>query len=179
MVYCFDVPFEQNPFIWKQDFTGKIQGKVLTYPLNLRPDYSNDVQTLFNTEAFYTSVSTYFEQTDDTLYHYYPETDNLKPVFSLNMGKQKHNHHYINTPLNIFVGLSSGVNKNNGPYSTARYDLMKVDKQTHDVQIRYGHICTWIEPTELMNDLDEVLATTELKQEVSVLCAAWQNSYCI
>ena len=62
MVYCFDVPAGQSPFVWKQDFEGNIKGKIHSYPYTLKPDFGNDVQTMFNTEAFYTSVSAGFEQ---------------------------------------------------------------------------------------------------------------------
>ena len=55
IIYCFDVPAGQSPFVWKQDFKGNIKGRVNYYPYTLKPDFGNDVQTMFNTEAFYTS----------------------------------------------------------------------------------------------------------------------------
>ena len=37
MVYCFDVPAGQSPFVWKQDFEGNIKGKIHSYPYTLSP----------------------------------------------------------------------------------------------------------------------------------------------
>ena len=185
MVYCFDVPAGQSPFVWKQDFEGNIKGKIHSYPYTLKPDFGNDVQTMFNTEAFYTSVSAGSEQLEgmnDTLYHYYPETDVLTPVFYADFGKEGHQHRYLNTPLNYYVGLSSGYTNDRGPFTTLDYTVIKVDKKTHEAsyiklfsrgygglsldlyyaQFRFGYFYLWMEPIELKEQLSQILKLSEM-----------------
>jgi hypothetical protein len=197
IIYCFDVPAGQSPFVWKQDFKGNIKGRVNYYPYTLKPDFGNDVQTMFNTEAFYTSVSAGYEQLEgmkDTLYHYCQETDLLVPVFSVDFGKEGQMHRYLNTALNYYVGLFSGYVANNGPYTTLDYKVIRVEKKTHKAsyiklfsrdygklpldlyyaQFRYGYFFLWMEPSELKEQLLSVLKSSKIdmaiRSKIKQLC---------
>lgn len=188
-VYCFDVPFGNKPFIWKQNLEGTILGEMKYYPYELRADYGNAVQTLYNTDFFYTSVTAGFEQLElkkDSLYHYYPQTNELKPIFSIDFGDKGQQYSYINTPLNFYVRLYIGRTDKNSQYTTARTELIKVDKQTHEgcyiklfsqsygslpinlyySQFRYGYFYTWMEPIELKEQLADVLESSPMDASI-------------
>lgn len=186
IVYCFDVPFGNAPFIWKQNLDGEIKGEVKYYPYAVAPDFGNDVQTLYNTNSLYTSVFVYARTANmkDSLYHYYPETNQLKPIFSISFADKKQSYSYINTPLNFYVQLYIGYTDKNSMYTTVRTEFIKIDKQTRQgcfmrlssksygnlpinlyyAQFRYGYFYTWMEPVELREQLADIIESSTMDE---------------
>lgn len=77
------LPFEGiKSAVWQQDFNGKILGEVAAGHLTLTPDYSNEVLAGNNTSDFDYSLLSW-QGEPDTLYHFLPAEQRLKPVFTI------------------------------------------------------------------------------------------------
>lgn len=80
------LPFgNSKTIVWQQDFKGNILREVDATPFGGYDDYSNEVYSGQNTDAFDFSIFHWAEQ-EDSLYHYNTEQNRLVPVFTANFG---------------------------------------------------------------------------------------------
>lgn len=85
------LPFKGYPWVaWVQDFEGHLIDSIpAPAHLSVVPDFSNEIMTGQNTDAFDLFVSTYWERRPDTLYHYLVSESRLQPCFTLDLKKRE------------------------------------------------------------------------------------------
>ena len=100
------LPFPDTPsIIWKQDFEGHIIQEVPAGHLTIRPDYSNEVGSSFNTSQVIFSLFLW-TPIADTLYHYHENTNTIHPEFTVKFKDEIPQHGYTELPNHYLVDVS-------------------------------------------------------------------------
>lgn len=190
-VTVFNLPFKgkQTRLCWIQDFSGTILQEVLAQHHALRPDFSNEIESYRNSEAFDFKLSPYIQTKQDTLYHYDTIQNCLTPVFTLNTPvKNDEIYSYVELPSHYLASIKtikSGANTDN---DIANISLILADKANHKSQyirvlndylgnwevdpmylthfIRNGYFVYKMEPVELKEKLQLALNNGNLSSEL-------------
>ncbi len=174
---------------WVQDFKGNFIKKVNAGNLALRPDFSNEVMSSNNTSNYDFSLLEFWQNKQDTLFHYDTKNNILKPVFTLDapIKKGKVLYSYMELP-NHFWAFVKTIVKNEYGSGIGESKLITVNKKTKKAQyvnivndflggweiatsklsfcIRNGYFTYNLEPTELKMLLEEALEKNNLKPDV-------------
>lgn len=131
-VSVFMLPFMGSPVVaWTQDFKGNMIDSIPAGAFAVPPDFSNEVLSNKNTNAFDCSLFTFAEQRPDSLYYYKVAENRLDPKFTLDFkDKPWKIHWYEELPLH-FIGTVA-VEKRLSDYITVSDEHKKfiVDKKT-------------------------------------------------
>ncbi len=104
-VSVFLLPFSNIPVVaWTQDFEGNEIGSIPAGHLSVQPDYSNEVNSNKNSDAFDCSLFTFFELRPDSIYHYNTKDNILEPVFTLDFKNLTRKIHWYYELPNHFIG---------------------------------------------------------------------------
>ena len=136
-VTVINLPFsKEEPIAWVQDFKGNIYQKIAAKHLALRPDYSNEIITSHNTQAFDFNILAFIQRQSDTLYHFDRQENKIIPKLTLNAPRQpgKIIYSYLELPLDYFIRLST-IQMGNNPYTDiSNTSFAQVNKKTQQSQ---------------------------------------------
>lgn len=117
------LPFSDSPsVVWKQDFDGNVLQEYPSGHLAVQPDYSNEVNYSFNTDAIDFSLFLWVPVAD-TLYHYIENENRLQPILTAKFGDKIKQHDYLELPHHYIIKLYE-------PTMTAGPSVILIDKQT-------------------------------------------------
>ena len=191
-VTVLNLPFrdEQEMVCWTQDLDGKLLQFIPAAQYAVFPDYSNEIYSFSNTSAYDFQLAEFFQEEQDTLYHYDIGANTVNPIFTLNAPIKAGElvYRYMELPFHFLVSIKTikmNVNPDNDIQSTR---LILVDKKTQDAQyvriindylggwefdpfylsfrIRDGYFAYAMEPIELKELLEESLENKELTPDV-------------
>ena len=104
-VSVFLLPFANIPVVaWTQDLEGNEIGSIPAGHLSVQPDYSNEVNSNKNSDAFDCSLFTFFELRPDSIYHYNTKDNILEPVFTLDFKNLTQKIHWYYELPKHFIG---------------------------------------------------------------------------
>jgi hypothetical protein len=125
------LPFSNIPtVVWRQDFSGNVINSIPSGHLSLRPDFSNEVHSNKNTNAFDCSVFTFAPRTD-SVYHYNSTKGQLDAKFTLDFKSKPLKMHWYEELPNHFLGTTSvpkQISENTSVGSEFKHFL--IDKQS-------------------------------------------------
>lgn len=175
---------------WVQNFEGEILQFIPADKYEMEPDYSNEVYSYNNTASFDFQLLKFYQEKQDTLYHYNIVRNSVEPVFSLNasMDPGEIIYNYIELPLCFMISVNY-IQYNVKPETDiGSTKLIMVDKKTHKAHyvrvvndflggvelepfylslcFRNGYFTSAMEPVELKEQLKEVLENKELSEDV-------------
>ncbi|MDY5239829.1 6-bladed beta-propeller [Bacteroides helcogenes] len=106
LLSVFLLPFNTLPYVaWTQNFIGEVKDTISARHLALQPDFSNEVVSNKNSNAFDVSLFVFFERRPDTLYHF--SNGRLAAHFTMDFaGKEIPIHDFQELP-NHFLGNMS------------------------------------------------------------------------
>ena len=191
-VTVFSLPFrgEQEMTCWTQDLSGTVLQSIPSTNYTVFPDYSNEIFSFKNTSSYDFQLVEFYQEEQDTLYHYDIGTNTVNPIFSFNAPIKKGEliYSYLELPFHFLVSVKTikmKVNPDNDIQSTR---LVLVDKKTQEAQyvrivneylggweldphflslrIRDGYFTHAMEPVELKELLEESLENKELTTDV-------------
>lgn len=131
-VSVFLLPFRGIPVVaWTQDFEGNMIDSIPAGPLAVEPDFSNEVYSNKNTEAFDCSLFTFYDLHPDSLYHYNATKNSLEPVFTLDFKSlERKIHSYAELPNHFLGDVTVEKKLSNYLSTTEKPEYFIVDKNT-------------------------------------------------
>lgn len=131
-VSVFLLPFKGIADVaWTQDFEGNMLKSVPAGHLSVQPDFSNEVTSNKNVNAFDCSLFTFWGKRPDSLYHYNLEKNTLDAKFTLDFNGQPYKIHWYEELPNHFLGSVTVEKKLSNNTSTTEYPAKYiVDKKT-------------------------------------------------
>lgn len=131
-ISVFLLPFKGIPDVaWTQDFDGNMLKNIPAGHLSVHPDFSNEVSSSQNMNAFDCSLFTFSEKRPDSLYHYNFEENSLDAKFTLDFNGQPYKIHWYEELPNHFLGSVTIEKKLSENTSTTEYPAKYiVDKKT-------------------------------------------------
>ena len=174
------LPFSNIPtVVWTQDFSGNVINSVPSGHLSLKPDFSNEVGSNKNTNAFDCSIFT-FKPRADSVYHYNSTKGQLDAKFTLDFKNKPIAIHWYEELPNHFLGVTSVPKQiSETETTTSEHKHFIVDKRTLKGAFYniyndylgdrasnwvsfYGGYYVWnIEPGDLIDLLTKQLKETE------------------
>lgn len=175
------IPFRGTPtaLIWTQDFEGNI---IQEYPVSdqfmiLPSSYDNEMRESLNTNAIAFYLHN-FSPSQDTLYHYYIESNTLHPVFTMHTSHEPICHYYTELPNHFLVTWYTQLTWNNvlprfpnilvdkqslkGCFVNLKWDMLgNIDGPTNP-SFNRGYFTAIMEPYELKEQLEKALASPHL-----------------
>ncbi len=129
------LPFEEmNEIVaWKQDKDGNILWKVPAGSLSVIPDFSNEINSCFNTEHHDFSISTWGGRIDSL---YVVKDGGLKPIFTMSFVKGNvstsnlPNHTYTLLPEHIVTSVSMRVRRPSGNIGYSKPVFVVTERKT-------------------------------------------------
>ena len=129
------LPFEEmNEIVaWKQDKDGNILWKVPAGSLSVIPDFSNEINSCFNTEDHDFSISTWGGRIDSL---YVVKDGGLKPIFTMSFVKGNvstsnlPNHTYTLLPEHIVTSVSMRVRRPSGNIGYSKPIFVVTERRT-------------------------------------------------
>jgi Txe/YoeB family toxin of Txe-Axe toxin-antitoxin module len=129
------LPFEEmNEIVaWKQDKGGNILWKVPAGSLSVIPDFSNEINSCFNTEDYDFSISTWGGRIDSL---YVVKDGGLKPIFTMSFVKGNvstsnlPNHTYTLLPEHIVTSVSMRVRRPSGNIGYSKPIFVVTERRT-------------------------------------------------
>ena len=129
------LPFEEiNEIVaWKQDKDGNILWKVPAGSLSVIPDFSNEINSCFNTEDYDFSISTWGGRIDSL---YVVKDGGLKPIFTMSFVKGNvstsnlPNHTYTLLPEHIVTSVSMRVRRPSGNIGYSKPIFVVTERRT-------------------------------------------------
>ena len=129
------LPFEEmNEIVaWKQDKDGNILWKVPAGSLSVIPDFSNEINSCFNTEHHDFSISTWGGRIDSL---YVVKDGGLKPIFTMSFVKGNvstsnlPNHTYTLLPEHIVTSVSMRVRRPSGNIGYSKPIFVVTERRT-------------------------------------------------
>lgn len=129
------LPFEDmNEIVaWKQDKDGNILWKVPAGSLSVIPDFSNEINSCFNTEHHDYSISTWGGRIDSL---YVVKDGGLKPIFTMSFVKGNvstsnlPNHTYTLLPEHIVTSVSMRVRRPSGNIGYSKPIFVVTERRT-------------------------------------------------
>lgn len=190
-VTVISLPFrgEQEMVCWTQDFSGKLLQSVPAEQYAVIPDYSNEVYSFRNTPAYDFQLGVFYQEKQDTLYHYDVEENSVEPVFTLNAPIKAGEliYRYSSLPSHYLVFIKT-INNKGAIQNIKQTQAIVVDKQSKEshyvrivndylggwefdpfflsFRIRDGYFAYAFEPIELKELLEESLKKNELQPDV-------------
>lgn len=199
-VTVFNLPFKgkQTRLCWIQDLSGTILQEILAQHHALRPDFSNEIESYRNSEAFDFKLSPYVQTKQDTLYHYDTIQNCLTPVFTLNTPiKSDEIYSYLELPSHYLASIKTIKSGANPDTDIADISLILADKANRKSQyvrvlndylgnwevdpmylthfIRNGYFVYKMEPAELKQKLQLALENNELSSDMRSLINKLNN----
>ena len=128
---------KEEPIVWVQDLNGNIYQKIKADHLVLKPaDYSNEIVTSNNTQAFDFNISAFIQRQPDTLYHFDRQENNIIPKLTLNAPRKpgKIIYVYLELPLDYLIAELT-IKMRSTPYSDVNHiSFIQVNKKTQQSQ---------------------------------------------
>ncbi len=129
------LPFEgmNETVVWKQDKDGNILWEVPAGSLSVIPDYSNEINSCFNTEDLDFSISTWGGRIDSL---YVVKDGGLKPIFTMSFVKGNvstsnlPNHTYTLLPEHIVTSVSMRVRRPSGNIGYSKPIFVVTERKT-------------------------------------------------
>lgn len=125
---------DKTPLVYQQKFDGTIINELpIKHHLILRRDFSSEISSDYNSNAFDQYIMAWGKDTPDTLYYYNPRKNKLQPKFVLTNGKQRigswprelKNHIYSHLWDDAYKGKKVIINK-----KTANVIFLKSPKRS-------------------------------------------------
>lgn len=131
-ISVFMLPFSGSPAVaWTQDFAGNMIDSIPAGHLAINPDFSNEVLSDRNTDAYDCSLFTFSEQRPDSVYYYNTTANRLDPKFTLDFKGRPWKIHWYGELPNHFTGDITIEKKLTENTSTTEYPAkFIVDKNT-------------------------------------------------
>lgn len=175
---------------WVQNFKGEILQSVPADNYAVMPTYDNEILSYHNMPTFDFQLSMFYQQKQDTLYHYDVVANKIEPVLTLNApveaGKVIYN--YLELPRCFIISINY-IEMNMKPDNDiGKTKLIIVDKKTlksNYIQvvndflggikidphylffcIRNGYFASIQEPAELKEQLKDALDNNNMKDDV-------------
>ena len=191
-VVVLTLPFKgmDENVCWVQDFNGKIVKKVSAENFALTPDFSNEVVLNRNTIGYDFQLLKFFQEQQDTLYHYNIENNFLEPVFSFVAPIKTGELIYSYTEIfSYYLTFIKTIKMRATPdIDIGKTELIIIDKKTQEshyvrivndylggwefdpfflsFRIRDGYFTYALEPIELKELLEESLKKEDLQPDV-------------
>lgn len=191
-VTVLSLPFrgEQEMVCWTQDLNGTVLQSIPSTNYTVFPDYSNEIFSFNNMSSYDFQLAEFYQEKQDTLYHYDIGTNTVNPIFTLNAPIKAGEliYCYLELPfhyISFIKTIKMKVNPDNDIQSTR---LILVDKKTQKAQyvriindylggwefdpfylsfrIRDGYFAYTMEPIELKELLEESLENKELTPDI-------------
>lgn len=126
------LPFKGIPAVaWTQDFHGKRKSFIEPGHLEAPQDFSNEVVSGRNVEAFDVNILCIMPTRVDSLYHYDYKNNRMRPVFTLNFSEDPIPWHGYSELPNHFIGdASSPVQKSATTFESSPPKYYIIDKKT-------------------------------------------------
>lgn len=171
--------------VWQQDFEGNILHRVDASPYVVAPDYSNEVSNGRNNKGTFSFNIFHWAATADTLYHFIPEENRLKPILTLQQPAEIIQHDYTELPNHYLLDIPTGYSQDQYGTSVSQRATVMIDKQTRkgafvrilndlvgSVPVEYaffyfknGYFAYTMEPGELLENIEATLAHPESLSE--------------
>lgn len=191
-VTVINLPFrgKQEMVCWKQDFDGKLLQSIPAAQFAVIPDYSNEIYSFRNTSAYDFQLGVFYQEEQDTLYHYDVGNNIVNPIFALNAPIKAGDlsYRYMELPNDYLVAMMNLRMRANPDNDVESTKLIFVNKKTQNAhyarivndylggwefdpfflsfRIRDGYFAYALEPIELKELLEESLKKNDLKPDV-------------
>lgn len=100
-----NLPFSEKSIVaYQQDVNGQLLHEVSAANYWLKPDFSNEVMSTFNTDSYDMYLSNFFNPSNDTLYHYDNQQKTLVPIFTAFFDYEKiPMHAFYELPMHFLI----------------------------------------------------------------------------
>lgn len=175
---------------WVQDFMGEIIQSIPADGYAVIPDYSNEISSYRNTNSFDFQIAHFYQEKQDTLYHYNVKLNRIEPVLTFIAPLDPGNiiYRYVELPNSYFLFIKKTKMNANPDNDIENVKVVLVDKQTKHAcyvkvvndflggikvdpyylsfRIMNGYFTSAMEPVELKEQLEEVLENKKLNEDV-------------